>query len=75
MKRSEARRMTGLRPVESARRPVSGLATRAKKEVELVMRPLSSVVRGRARSVGAIDTRVDEMTPVLELLIIQVHGE
>jgi hypothetical protein len=65
MKSREARRITGLRPVTSARTPVSGLATRAKNEVELVMRLLSRVVRGRARSVGSIETRVEEMTPVL----------
>jgi hypothetical protein len=54
-----------LRPIVSARRPVEGEKRRAKNEVELVMRDLSSVVRGRAESELWIDMRVEEITPVL----------
>lgn len=38
---------------------------RAKRLVQEVMRLLSSVVSGRDKS-GPIDTRVEEMTPVLQ---------
>jgi hypothetical protein len=65
MKSRDARRITGLRPVDEARRPVRGLAMSAKREVELVIRLLSRVVRGRARSEGPMEMRVEEMTPVL----------
>jgi hypothetical protein len=57
--------MTLLRPSVSARMPVSGDATRAKKEVHDVTRLLSKVVRGREERSEPMDTRVEDMTPVL----------
>ena len=44
--------------------PVTGLAIRAPRLVQEVMRPMSSVVRGWPRS-EPMETRVDDMTPVL----------
>jgi hypothetical protein len=57
--------MRGLRPRLSARRPVRGEARRAKKEVELVMRDLSRVVRGREERSVFMEMSVEDMTPVL----------
>ena len=57
--------MRGFRPRLSARRPVRGEASRAKKEVALVMRDLSRVVRGREERSLFIDMRVEDITPVL----------
>lgn len=57
--------MTVFRPSVSARMPVSGDARSAKKEVQDVMRLLSSVVRGREERSEPTDTRVEDMTPVL----------
>jgi hypothetical protein len=65
MKRASEMRMTGLRPSASASRPEAGLARRAKTEVMLVTSDLSSVVRGRWERSLWMETRVDEMTPVL----------
>ena len=42
-----------------------GEASRAKKEVALVMRDLSRVVRGREERSLFMDMRVEEITPVL----------
>jgi hypothetical protein len=53
------------RPNASARMPVSGEATSAKKDVDDVMRDLSKVVRGRCDSEEPIETRVEDITPVL----------
>ena len=44
--------------------PVTGLAIRPPRLVQEVMRPMSSVVRGWPRS-EPMETRVDDMTPVL----------
>lgn len=55
-----------LRPRESARRPEMGEARSAKKEVELVIRDLSRVVRGWWEREEFMDMRVEEITPVLE---------
>lgn len=57
--------MTDLRPRESARMPVSGEAISAKKDVADVMRDLSSVVSGLDERSEPMDTRVEEITPVL----------
>lgn len=43
-----------------------GDASRAKKEVELVMRDLSRMVRGREERSVFMDMSVEEITPVLE---------
>lgn len=64
-KRTSATRITLLRPSLSASAPATGLAIRANKLVEDVIRLLSKVVRGRLERSEPIDTRVDEMTPVL----------
>lgn len=45
---------------------MSGEARRAKKEVQEVMRLLSKVERGREERSEPTDTRVEDMTPVLE---------
>lgn len=58
--------ITFFRPSASAKRPLGRLANRAKSEVEEVIRDLSNVVRGREESDVPTDTRVEEMTPVLE---------
>jgi hypothetical protein len=60
-----ATRMTLRRPKESARIPVRGEATRAKKDVQDVIRDLSRVVRGREERSEPTEIRVDDMTPVL----------
>ena len=57
--------MTFRRPKESARMPVRGDATRAKKEVQEVIRDLSRVVRGREERSEPTEIRVEDMTPVL----------
>lgn len=62
--------MTVLRPYASARTPVSGEASSAKKDVQDVIRLLSRVVRGRDERSVPIETRVEDMTPVLELLVL-----
>ena len=56
--------MIPLRPNLSAKIPVMGLAIKAPRLVQDVMRLLSSVVRGCPRSVP-METRVEDMTPVL----------
>lgn len=43
-----------------------GEARRAKKEVALVMRDLSRVVRGREERSLFMEMRVEDITPVLE---------
>lgn len=63
-KRTSAIRTTFLRPSLSANSPVAGLAMSANKLVDEVIRLLSSVDNGRERSL-LIDTRVEEITPVL----------
>lgn len=57
--------MIHFRPSLSARMPVTGLATRAKKLVLEVMRLLSRVVKGRWERSEPMETRVEEITPVL----------
>lgn len=64
MNATSAARIILLRPSLSANTPATGLAIRAKRLVQEVMRLLSSVVSSRERS-KPIDTRVEEMTPVL----------
>lgn len=64
----EATRMTRLRPSVSAREPVQGEARRAQKEVAEVIRDLSSVVRRRPERSVWIETRVEDMTPVLKVV-------
>lgn len=64
-KRPSAIRITFFRPNLSARTPANGLATNANKLVQDVMRLLSRVVRGRLDRSEPIDTRVEEITPVL----------
>jgi hypothetical protein len=56
--------MTGRRPRESAKYPASGDASRASKEVLLVIADKSKVDNGRPKS-SCIETRVELMTPVL----------
>lgn len=56
--------MTFFRPNLSASTLAIGLANKANRLVQDVIRLLSRVVSGWERSVP-IDTRVDEMTPVL----------
>ena len=75
MKRRSATRMRAFLPNLSANRPVIGLARRALRLVHDVMRLLSSVVKGWPRS-RLMDTRVEEITPVLEILqsIPKVRG-
>jgi hypothetical protein len=60
-----ATRITLLRPSLSARIPASGLATKAKRLVQEVIRLLSKVVSERFDRSEPIDTRVEEITPVL----------
>lgn len=56
----------------SARTPVRGEKSRAKKEVDDVMRDLSRVVKERFERSVEIETRVEEMTPVLGRLVERV---
>ena len=53
------------RPSLSARTPATGLAMSAEKLVQDVIKLLSSTVRGRWERSEPIDTRVEEITPVL----------
>lgn len=64
MNRMSATKMTLFRPHLSASTLASGLANRANRLVQEVMRLLSSVVSGCDRSVPT-ETRVEEITPVL----------
>jgi len=66
MNRQDARRRTGLRPRRSARNPVTGEAKRAKREVEEVIRDLERVERGAFERSLWMETRVDDITPVLQ---------
>lgn len=63
MKRTSAIKMIGFRPTLSASSAVRGLATRALRLVQEVIRLLSRVVKGWPKSLR-IETRVEEMTPV-----------
>jgi hypothetical protein len=65
-KSTSERRMTGLRPSASASRPERGDATRAPTDVMEVIRLLSSVDNGALERSLWIETRVDDMTPVLK---------
>lgn len=61
----------------SASRPVSGLKSKAKREVLEVMRDLSRVVSGRAERDVLMETRVEDITPVLGFVsftILEVLG-
>lgn len=62
--RTSATRMTYFRPSRSANIPARGLAIKANRLVEDVIRLLSRVESGRERS-DLMDTKVEEMTPVL----------
>lgn len=64
-KRASATRITFLRPSLSARTPARGLAIRANRLVQDVIRLLSRVVRGRLERSEPIETSVEEITPVL----------
>ena len=59
--------MTFRRPNLSANTPVNGLAINANRLVQDVMRLLSSVVNGRPERSDPMVTKVDEITPVLEV--------
>lgn len=63
-KSTSAIKTTFLRPSLSANSPAAGLAMSANKLVDEVIRLLSSVDNGLERSL-LIDTRVEEITPVL----------
>lgn len=63
--RASAITIIHLRPSLSARMPASGLARRAKKLVQEVIRLLSRVVRERWERSKPMETKVDEITPVL----------
>jgi len=65
MNKQDARRRTGLRPRRSARNPVPGDARRAKREVEEVISDLETVESGALERSLWMETRVDEITPVL----------
>jgi hypothetical protein len=67
MKSASAMRMTRLRPSPSARSPEKGEASSAKRDVEEVIKDLSIVVRAREERSAFIETRVDEITPVLSV--------
>lgn len=69
MKRISAISMTLLRPYASANTPVSGDASRAKRDVLDVIRLLSSVVSSREERSVFMETRVEDITPVLGLLV------
>ena len=64
-KRASAARMAFFLPHLSAATPASGLAIRAKRLVQEVMRLLSNVLRGRFERSSPTETRVEDMTPVL----------
>lgn len=74
VKSTSATRMTFLRPNLSARIPASGLAIKANRLVQDVTRLLSNVVRGRLERSEPIDTKVAEMTPVLQKAECQYNG-
>jgi hypothetical protein len=59
--------MTFRRPNLSASTPVNGLAINANRLVQDVIRLLSSVVNGRPERSDPMVTKVDEITPVLEV--------
>lgn len=65
MNNTSATTITRFRPSLSANIPASGLAIRANKLVDDVMKLLSVVVRSRPERSVPTDTSVDEMTPVL----------
>ena len=65
MNNRSANRIMGLRPYVSARRPEAGLASKAKRAVAEVRRDLARVVSGWEDRSVPIETRVEEMTPVL----------
>ena len=65
MKSRSASRITRLRPRELARRPLAGETRSAKREVEAAIIDLSKVVRGREEREVLMETRVEEITPVL----------
>lgn len=67
-----ATRTTYFRPRRSASTLAKGLAIRAKRLVEEVIKLLSRVDSGWERS-GPIETRVEEITPVLEPSVSVVH--
>ena len=69
MNKRSAANMIDFRPNLSAKMPVMGEATRAPRLVHDVMRLLSTVVSERPRS-SPIDTRVEEITPVLKAVSI-----
>lgn len=58
-------RMMDFRPRVSARTPVTGETSSAKKDVADVMSDLSRVVSGRVDRSEPMETRVEDMTPVL----------
>jgi hypothetical protein len=64
MNRIPATSMTFLRPSPSARSPLAGDITKAKSDVQAVMRDLSTVERGRFEREVPMETRVAEITPV-----------
>lgn len=66
--------MTRWRPRASLREPDSGEARRAKSEVEDVIRDLSRVVSAREERSVPMETRVEEMTPVLRRADQHVKG-
>lgn len=74
VKSTSATRMTFLRPNLSARIPASGLAIRANRLVQDVTRLLSNVVRRWLERSDPIDTKVAEMTPVLQRAECQYNG-
>lgn len=64
-KKTSATITTTRRPCLSARIPAAGDAKRAKREVHDVMRDLSRTVKGLFDRSVFIETKVEEMTPVL----------
>ena len=74
MNSTSATRIITFRPYLSARMPVTGLAISAPRLVQEVMRPMSRVVSGWPRS-EPMETRVDEMTPVLRILLVLAENQ
>lgn len=66
MKRTSAAKMTFFLPILSARMPVIGLAMSAKRGVEDVIKLLFHAVNSCPERSEWIETRVEEMTPVLQ---------
>lgn len=64
MNNPQAAAMTGRRPKASAKYPARGDATKASRDVLLVIVERSNVDNGRPRS-SRIETRVELITPVL----------